>query len=111
MGKFDDAAEALQNAAALQPENAELFFNLGNLRAVQGNVHDAIAAYRRAIAIKPDFAEVHFRLGSVLSENGHVAEGFAYYMRRAALVYGGDKLPVPTRPEPEHKLKHDREQR
>jgi len=111
MGKFDDAAEALQNAAALQPENADLFFNLGNSRAVQGNFHDAVAAYRRAIAIKPDFAEVHFRLGSVLSENGHVAEGFAYYMRRAALVYGGDKPPVPTRPEPEHKLKHDREQR
>jgi tetratricopeptide (TPR) repeat protein len=111
MGKFNDAAEALQNATALQPENAELFVNLGNTRAMQGNVHDAIAAYRRAIAIKPEFAEAHFRLGSVLSENGHVAEGFAHYMRRAALVYGGGKPPRPSKPEPEHKLKHDREQR
>ena len=111
MGKFDDAAEAFQNAAALQPENADLFFSLGNTRAVQGKFHDAIAAYRRAIAIKPDFAEAFFRLGSILSENGHIAEGFAHYMRRAALVYGGGKPPLPAKPEPEHKLKHDREQR
>jgi hypothetical protein len=46
-----------------------------------------------------------------LSENGQVAEGFAHYMRRAELVHGTGKAPAPAKPEPEHKLKHDREQR
>jgi tetratricopeptide (TPR) repeat protein len=111
LGRFDEAAAAFQGAVALQPENAALFCDLGYVRTVQGKFEDAIAAYRQAIAIKPDFAEAHFRLGSLLSENGHIAEGFAHYMRRAVLVYGAGKAPRAAKSDPEHKRKHDREQR
>jgi hypothetical protein len=111
VGRGDEAVAAFQGAIALQPENAALFCDLGYTCTVQEKFEDAIAAYRRAIAIKPDFAEAHFRLGSLLSENGHIAEGFAHYMRRAALVYGTGKAPRTARPDPEHKRKHDSEQR
>jgi tetratricopeptide (TPR) repeat protein len=108
-GRFEEAATALQIAAESQPGNAALFFDLGYAATVLGKFGDAVAAYRRALAIRPDFAEAHFQLGSILSENGEIAEGFAHFMRRAALVHGAGK--TPAKPEPEHKLKHDREQR
>jgi Flp pilus assembly protein TadD len=78
LGSFDDAATAFEGAAASQPQNADLSFNLGYACTVLGKFADAIVAYRQAIAIKPDFAEAHFRLGSVPSENGHIAEGFEH---------------------------------
>jgi tetratricopeptide (TPR) repeat protein len=110
-GRFDEAEAALQSAVAQQPGNAALFFDLGYAYTVQGKFDQAIAAYRQALAINPDLAEAHFRLGSILSENGQIAEGFSHYMRRAALVHGTGKASAPAKPELEHKLKHDREQR
>ena len=105
------AVDALLQKAqsALQPNDADLRFELGTAHAIQGRMQDAIAAYRETIAIAPDHAEAHFRLGSILSETGNIAEGFAHYMRRAALVHRG----APRRQdkaEPAHKTKHDREQ-
>jgi tetratricopeptide (TPR) repeat protein len=110
-GRFEEAAVLLQSAAAQQPGNAALLLDLGYALTVVGKFEPAVAAYRRALAIKPDLAEAHFRLGSILSENGQIAEGFAHYMRRAALVHGTGERPASSRPEPEHKRKHDREQR
>ena len=95
--------------AALQPSDADLRFELGTAHAIEGRMQDAIAAYRETIAIAPDHAEAHFRLGSILSETGHIAEGFAHYMRRAALVHQGRPMRQ-DKPEPAHKIKHDREQ-
>ncbi len=94
--------------AALQPSEADIRFELGTAHAMQGRMQEAIAAYRDAIAIAPDHAEAHFRLGSILSETGNIAEGFAHYMRRAEIVHRG---PRQDKPEPAHRLKHDREQR
>ena len=110
-GRSDEAVAAFQSAVALQPDNAALFCDLGYTCTVQGKFEDAIAAYRRAIVLKPNLAGAHFRLGSLLSENGHIAEGFAHYMRRAALVYGAGKAPRAAKSDPEHKRKHDSEQR
>ena len=110
-GLFQEAAAALEDAAACQPDSAALLSDLGYARTALGQFDQAIDAYRHALSLKPDFAEAHFRLGSVLSENGHVAEGFAHYMRHAALVHGTGKRPAAPMSEPEHKRKHDREQR
>ncbi len=109
----DPAATAAhcESAIALEPDNPELHFQLGNARAALGFIADAIASYRRAVELNPDFAEAHFRLGSLLSENGEIAQGFAHYLRRAGLAHG-NKAPLSTSaPEPLHKIKHDQEQR
>jgi len=111
LGKFDEAVCAFRNAASYEQGNAEYFFNLGYALAVQGELEQAVAAYGQATALRTDFAEAHFRLGCVLLENGQVAEGFAHFMRRAELVYGIGPPPKGTTPEPEHKRRHDREQR
>jgi tetratricopeptide (TPR) repeat protein len=100
----------LQRAqAAMAPTTADMQFELATGHAMQGRIQEAIAAYRQVIVLAPDHAEAHFRLGSLLSENGHVAEGFAHYMRRAALVHQ-DRPRGPEKPQPPHRVKHDREQ-
>jgi tetratricopeptide (TPR) repeat protein len=108
-GRFEDAVVFLHSAAAQRPDDAVLLFDLGTANTALGKIEEAIDAYRRAARIKPELAEVHFRLGSLLSENGRIAEGFSHYMQRAVLVHGAAKAPAKS--EPEHKRKHDREQR
>jgi hypothetical protein len=63
------------------------------------------------VELDPGFADAHFRLGSLLSENGMSAQGFCHYLRRAELVHGQGSVPSPSDLEPQHKIKHDREQR
>jgi Flp pilus assembly protein TadD len=100
----------LQKAqAALNPSAVDMLFERGTAHAMQGRTREAIAAYREVIAAAPDHAEAHFRLGSILSETGHIAEGFAHYMQRAQLVHRKDAT-QPSKPHPEHRIKHDREQ-
>jgi tetratricopeptide (TPR) repeat protein len=97
--------------AAVQADDAEALFHLGNTLMTAGDYEKAVDSYRRAITAKPDFAEAYYRLGSVLSENGHIAEGFAHLMRRAELVYGTGGRGDATKSEALHKTKHDAEQR
>ena len=111
LGKSNEAITAFRSAVSYEGGNAEYSSNLGFALAVAGEFEQAAAAYRQALILKPDFAEVHFRLGSLLLENGAVAEGLAHYLRRAELVYGGRQPSAPTIAEPEHKRRHDKEQR
>lgn len=58
-GDIREAGAALEQAAWLQPFDAELQALLGDL-ATGG---DAIYAYRRAVTLRPDYAPYHARLG------------------------------------------------
>jgi tetratricopeptide (TPR) repeat protein len=107
----DKAVTAYRQALAVRPGDPVLLDNLGCALLVQGKVEEAIACFRRALDHSAGFAEAHFHLGAVLSQNGRVAEGFEHYMRRAGLVYGGGKAQPRDRPEPPHKIKHDKAQR
>ena len=102
-----------QDPAEKAPHTAETLDRLGSALAERGDIDNAIHAFRQAIDLKPDFAEAHFHLGSVLSETGQIAQGFAHFMRRAELVHGSAAATCdkPARPDPMHRLKHDREQR
>jgi hypothetical protein len=110
LGRYQDAEHALRQAIAQAPPDTELYLQLGFTLLHLHRKDDAIAAYRQALALNPDYEKAHFQLGAVLSENGDVAHGFAHYMRRAALVRGMGHNPNVGQAEPEHKIKHDREQ-
>lgn len=110
IGEFAAAAQAYRGALAISPDNPILLDNLGSALLELDKIEEAIPLYEKALAIAPDFADAHFHLGMVLSQNGRVAEGFAHYMLRAALVYGTGKAPT-DEPDPQHKVKHDLEQR
>ena len=53
---------ALGQAAALRPDYALAYSNMGNSLTAVGRLDEAIAAYRRALALRPDHAETHSNL-------------------------------------------------
>ncbi|MDP3676489.1 MAG: tetratricopeptide repeat protein [Novosphingobium sp.] len=110
-GRFAEAASLLRDALERDPPQPDrLLLNLGNVLTELGSLDEAADAFEQAIRINPELAEAHYHLGSVLSENGRVGDGFAHLMRRAELVYGACDPPRAKKPEPGHKVKHDREQ-
>lgn len=60
-----DFAEALK----LTPNNAYLYFNRGNLFAMQKNYERAIADYTRAIQLDPRLAEAYYNRGVVYAQS------------------------------------------
>jgi tetratricopeptide (TPR) repeat protein len=68
---YTNALSALENLVKLQPDNAIAFYNLANIKLLQGNYHRAIDDYSEAIRIEPAFGE-------------------AYYNRSLTLLYLGE---------------------
>ena len=74
-----DAFQAMQMAAQLLPDDAEVQCNSGNLLRAQGQLDNAELCYRRALEIKPDFAEAHYNLGNLLRIVGQPENALAHY--------------------------------
>lgn len=86
-GRANDAIELLQRAAALDPNNAEPFFHLGNLLALRGDSAAAIAAYEHGLEAAPAHADLRINLGVTLCASGEITKGercFADVLRREA---------------------------
>ena len=82
MGQSSDALTAMQQAAAMLPNDAEAHNNLGDALRDLGQIEDAIkaaASCRRAIELKPDFAEAHNNLGNALRDVGRFDEAVTSY--------------------------------
>jgi len=70
----------------LQPENAQVFNNLGVTWKAIGRPDYASAAYQRAVAIRPEFAPAWFNLGNAHREEGRLDEAIACYGRAHELT-------------------------
>ncbi|MEM7437826.1 MAG: tetratricopeptide repeat protein [Myxococcota bacterium] len=66
--RYNEAAEMLEKAAALDPTNHQAYFNLAIVQIEQRNFSAAREALERAIVAKPDMAGYHEKLGTVLIE-------------------------------------------
>lgn len=73
------AFEALQQAAALLPGDADLACNLGLSLTGLGRLDEAAASLQRALALQPGFAVAHLNLGNVLTVQARWAEAAASY--------------------------------
>jgi tetratricopeptide (TPR) repeat protein len=62
------AIEYLNNAAKLQPENAEIYYNRGIAYDNLGQYQPAIKDYSLAIRLKPDYAEAYYNRGTIYNE-------------------------------------------
>ncbi len=69
-GRFDVAAAHFARAAALAPEHAALWSNLGNAHLMNRDEDAAIIAYRRAIELDPRRPEIHHGLATALRRRG-----------------------------------------
>lgn len=72
-----EAAVILDEAARLDPDNAETALALARLAASQRNWHDAARHARRAVALRYDFAAAHFIHGAALQHLGQLHEASA----------------------------------
>lgn len=61
-GKLRDAAASFRKMIALDPNIAEIHFNLGAIYTQLNDAKGAMAAYRKALQIKPDLTVAHFNL-------------------------------------------------
>ena len=83
-----DALSTFQQAAQLQPDDAEVHNTLGNLFKDRGQLTDAVHHYRQALTLKPDYADAHNNLGIALKDLGQLNEAVHSY--RQALQYQPD---------------------
>jgi Flp pilus assembly protein TadD len=67
---YDEAAQAYEQAARLQPSNAGVYAGLGAARLAGGNSSGAVQAYERAVQLQPSSPGYHAALGRALATAG-----------------------------------------
>ena len=109
MARRDEALASYDHALTLQPNSVEAWrYRGGTLQNMQ-RLEEAVASYDQVLAIDPDDSSALLQRGSLLCEMNRVPEGFEVLSRYAARVYGAAPSDEPTAPD--HKQRHDREQR
>jgi tetratricopeptide (TPR) repeat protein/SAM-dependent methyltransferase len=84
-GKIDQAVDRYRWALALEPDNAEVHYSLGNALRLQNKLDEAAAHYHRAIELRSNFAEAHNNFGNVLRRQGKLDEAVSHYQRAVTL--------------------------
>jgi tetratricopeptide (TPR) repeat protein len=67
---LEEAADCLERAIAFQPQQAELFYLLGNIRYRLARSDDAIASFLKALEIDPKHSGAANNLGALLVAKG-----------------------------------------
>lgn len=62
---YDRALEDLNQAAKLLPDNAYIYYNMGNIYTLANRMPDAIVSYTKAINQYPNLADAYFNRGLV----------------------------------------------
>ncbi len=63
MKKYNEAADALKQAAAIEPNNAAAHFNLGVALFNGKRYSEAIEAYKAVVKLRPQLVAAHYNLG------------------------------------------------
>lgn len=87
-GRHADAEGFFRKAAALEPGNAGMHLNLGNVLMEARAFDRAVASFERALALQPDHPEVLNSLGCALAGQGQHGEAIARFERALKLRPG-----------------------
>ncbi len=77
-GDFRAAAARLDNIVRRWPNDASMWYDLGNARRELGEVAGAEAAFRKCITLDPGRAEAHCNLGLLLGREGRFPEAIEF---------------------------------
>ena len=77
--RYDEALDAYQRAAKINPKEARAYLGVGRIYAARNQVPETLAAYRKAVELKPKLAEARFNLGLVLFVTGKREEALVEY--------------------------------
>lgn len=78
IGALDEAIANLHRAVAINPDNPELYFALGNILQKKGDFDQALNNYQKAVSIRPDYLQALVNLGNAHSENGDRKQSIKY---------------------------------
>ncbi len=79
--RYAEAEEAYRKAIALTPHFPEVYFNLGNVKRVQGHTEAAEELYRAAVSQDPELACAWYNLADLQEEAGRLKEAVASFQR------------------------------
>ncbi len=85
LGQFADAAHALREAVAQNPDDETGWRLLGGALASQGDHANAVAAFERAVALAPTSPRNHYNLAVALQATERVAEARGHLEQALAL--------------------------
>jgi len=86
--KFKEAADSYRNALKIQPQFAEMHFNLGSVLYQLGDNQSAIQHYQKAIQIKPDLVVAYFNLGIAYQNQSQFDKALSAYQKAIDLEPG-----------------------
>jgi TolB-like protein/Tfp pilus assembly protein PilF len=87
---YSAAQATLKRAVALDPSNAETFYQLADVTACLGRTEEAVAMMRKALTLEPLNASFHFYTGTFLLALGRYADGQKETQRAIELQPGAD---------------------
>lgn len=88
LGRTDDAADALDRALEIEPDNAKHVFNRGTYHLEAGEEDAAQRLFVRAIELNPDMHEPYLNLGYMARRRGDAGEAERQYRLAASFEAG-----------------------
>jgi tetratricopeptide (TPR) repeat protein len=87
-GHLEEAARAMAEALALDPEHEPALFNAGDILARLGNLPAAHARFERLLELDPDNGNAWFYLGQLDELQGRADQAASHYRRALAIDAG-----------------------
>lgn len=82
---YGKALDDLMKASKLSPQNAYIFYDLGNLYAARERYDEALSAYEKAIELNANLAEAYFNCGLVENKCGRHQDAVTYLSKAGEL--------------------------
>lgn len=95
---IEQALEACQTAASFATNDAEIYYNMGNLlsdlsRTRENALDQAIKAYQQALALAPSFGQAHFNLAALFKQTGNLEQALVHY-KKAYQAYPDNSMVI-----------------
>lgn len=92
LGRWPEAVEALNEAAAVEPNDAEVYYHLGIAQTNAGNDDDAMSAFQKSIDLNPSDSFAHYNLGLAYEKLGRL-EAAIYSYKKALEINPKESYP------------------
>jgi len=80
-GFLEEARTQFEVAASLEPNYADVRYNLALLNVGEGQIEDALTEFKRALALNPGYLPARHSMGHLLCRAGRNEEGLREYAR------------------------------
>jgi tetratricopeptide (TPR) repeat protein len=94
LGQTEEGIQHLKAAAALEPGDADIQYDLGIYFSQHASWTNAVNCFSNALAVRPDYAPTHFSLGNALANLGLASNAAPQF--REALRLDPKLLPAKT---------------